>query len=165
MMALQWCGHAPVYMQDRMTTNLLGNWKTTWGEFESHRTCVYLHFILLPISMVNSASQDLISLGDFSFCLSPPASAVNTQPIHHSEPTSISEGERMVHTEESRWIVSKLTFRNVSCFVCVAFGFPQRSAAFPAVRNCSLNKNQKGETGKLGYLCYCYRQAPFSVLL
>lgn len=60
-----------------------------------------------------------------------------------SELTSVSEGGRMVHTEESGQVVSKLTFRNVNCFLFVAFGLAQRSAAFPAVRKCSLNKNQK----------------------
>lgn len=71
----------------------------------------------------------------------------------------------MGHTEESGQFFSKLTFRNVSCFVFEAFGLAQRSAAFPAVRSCSLNKNQKVEGRRSGYLSYCYRWALFSVSL
>ena len=82
-----------------------------------------------------------------------------------SELTSLSEGGRMVHMEESGQVVSKLTFRNVSCFVFVAFGLAQRSAAFLAVRKHSPNKNQNVKGRRLGCLCYCYRQDPFSVLL
>lgn len=54
-------------------------------------------------------------------------------------------------------IVSKLTFRNVSCF---AFRLAQRSAAFPEVRKCSLNKPQKVEGRRFGYLYNSCRQAP-----
>lgn len=60
-----------------------------------------------------------------------------------SELMTVSEGGRMVHTEESGQDVSSLTFRNVSCFVFIAFGLAQGSVAFPAVRKCSMNKNQK----------------------
>lgn len=82
-----------------------------------------------------------------------------------SELTSVSEGGRMVHTEESGQNVSKLTFRNVSCFVFVAFRLAWRSAAFPAVRKYSLNKTQKVEGRRLGYLCYCCGQTSFSASL
>lgn len=49
----------------------------------------------------------------------------------------------MVHMEEFGQDVSSLTFRNVSCFVFIAFGLAQGSVAFPAVRKCSLNEKQK----------------------
>lgn len=71
----------------------------------------------------------------------------------------------MVQTEESGRNVSKLTFRNVSCFVFVAFRLAQRSATFPAVRKYRLNKTPKVEGKRLGYLCCCYRRAPFRVSL
>lgn len=78
-----------------------------------------------------------------------------------SDVTSVSEGGRMVHMVESGQDVSKFTFRNVSCFIFIPFGLVQRSAEF-AVRQCSLNKKQKVEERRLGYLCYCNQQANFS---
>lgn len=73
-------------------------------------------------------SQDSISLSDFSFCLSSSSSAVKIQPIHHLSCQSYRlylKEEGWCTWEDSGQVVSKSTFKNVSCFIFVAFGLPQ----------------------------------------
>lgn len=84
-------------------------------------------------------------------------------PLKLLELSSVSEGGRMVHMEDSGQVVAKSTFRNVSLFYTCSFW--ASSVVFAAVRKHSLNKTHTGGGRRLGSLCYCYRQTPFSVSL